>query len=448
MKAIAGLRQQGGDEEKHYSLVLPVLFYEYLALSLARSLIPSMMVDNFGLYSYAVVGAMEAVRGSLAFVACPLFGKLSDRVGRKFCLMASVAGTTLPTCMLFVTQNMYVFVALSCISGLFSATFPLTFAYISDTVDLNHRAEAYGLALATFGLSFSIGPIIGAYVSEAHGKSLVFATSTCLVLIDFVYIIFFLPETVRVDGVREPAMKKVRTLVESIPNTWNIGETFQIFSSDRFMKNIALTVFLYYTSLWAVVSTLMVYVIRKLNFTPMEVGLFLSSYGVCTMVSEGILVRVIVPRIGELNAIRLGLFAFACQTVMLALSTSQRMIFMSISLSLLSNLVYPSVSSLVSKNVPASTQGEAQGALNGIKALTEGIGPLAFGGLMGLYEDSEISGAPYLLATVLVLWALLHTYDLPKDPGFVYEKDTSEMNEGEDTIHLLAPETLMPEYSL
>lgn len=152
---------------------------------------------------------------------------------------------------------------------------------------------------------------------------------------------------------------------------------------------------------------------------------------------------------GEVNTMRLGLFAFACQTVMLALTTSQRMIFISISLSLLSNLVYPSVSSLVSKSVPESAQGEVQGALNGIKALTEGIGPLAFGGLMGLYEDSEISGAPYLLATIMVLWALLHTYDIPKDPDFVFEKDTAERNESEDTMHLLAPEdVLMVEHSL
>lgn len=87
-----GGRRERDNEDKHYSLILPVLFYEYLALSLARSLIPSMMVDTFGLYTYLVVGIMEAVRGSLAFIACPLFGKLSDRIGRKFCLMASVAG--------------------------------------------------------------------------------------------------------------------------------------------------------------------------------------------------------------------------------------------------------------------------------------------------------------------------------------------------------------------
>lgn len=356
---------------------------------------------------------------------------------------------------------------LCCVSGLFSATFPLTFAYIADCLEPAHRAQAYGLALATFGLSYCIGPILGGYVAQAYGTTLIFATSACLVLIDLLYIVFFLPETVDLDAAREPAMTKVRTLLRYIPNTWNVGETFRIFNSDRFMRNIALTVFLYYTALWAVVCTLMVYVTRRLHFTPVEVGVFLSSYGACTMISEGILVRFIVPwignahsrdcsftdslstdAVGEVNSIRIGLFAFACQTIMLALSTSQSMIFASIALSLLSNLVYPSVSSLVSKNVPEDAQGEVQGALNGIKALTEGVGPLAFGGLMALYEDSEISGAPYLLATVLVLWALLHTFEIPRDAAMAYDKDVATMAMSEDVRPLLARESVLPEYSL
>ena len=83
-----------------YSFVLPVLFYEYLAISLTRSLVPSMMVGAFGVWTYAVVGVVEAIRGAFAFIACPLFGKLSDRVGRKFCLLASVIGVDINDCIL------------------------------------------------------------------------------------------------------------------------------------------------------------------------------------------------------------------------------------------------------------------------------------------------------------------------------------------------------------
>ena len=60
---------------------------------------------------------------------------------------------------------------------------------------------------------------------------------------------------------------------------------------SKFMKNIAIIVFLYYTAVWAVVSTLMVYVTRHLQFSPIYVGWLLSCYGVATMFSEGVLVR-------------------------------------------------------------------------------------------------------------------------------------------------------------
>lgn len=114
---------------------------------------------------------------------------------------------------------------------------------------------------------------------------------------------------------------------------------------------------------------------------------------------------------------RLGLAAFAMQCIVIALSSNVEMIFLSIGFSMLANLVYPSVSSLVSKLVDEEEQGEALGALNGIKAVTEGFGPLVFGTLMSLYETFPMPGAPYLFAAAISIWALLHCYELPPEPG-------------------------------
>ena len=74
--------------------VLPVLFYEYLGISLTKGLIPSMLLDEFGDWSYVVIGLMEMVKGSLAFLSCPIFGKLSDNIGRRPCLLVSVVSNS------------------------------------------------------------------------------------------------------------------------------------------------------------------------------------------------------------------------------------------------------------------------------------------------------------------------------------------------------------------
>eukprot|EP01038_Epipyxis_sp_PR26KG_P012932 gene12932-17339_t len=425
---------------KHdYSKVLPVLFMEYLALSLARTLFPSMIVSTFGRYSYIAVGVTETVKGILAFVSCPLFGGLSDRIGRKYCLLATVVGTVFPVCIMAFTTNMWIYSIAFGMSGFFAATFALTFAYISDCVEPKNRAPAYGLALATFGLSFCFGPIIGSYIANEFGNQVVFILSCVLVIMDIIYIIFVLPETAKSVNSSQHYSQKIGLAMEYLPSTWNFSETFRVFRSDVFMSNIAVIVFIYYTSVWAIVSTLMVYITQQLHFSKVSLGWLLAGYGLATMFSEGILVRVIVPRIGELNSMRLGLVSFSIQCVFVAIGSSSQMIYMSILFSMLSNLVYPSVSSLVSKVVNEESQGEALGALNGIKALTEGFGPLLFGFLMSLFENTPQPGAPYLLAALLSFWAFLHCFELPtKDLDVIYAKYDSQRKGYDDSNGLLA----------
>jgi len=231
----AAMHSEGDDEnesDKKFSLVLPVLFYEYLALSLSKSLVPFMIIQAYGDWSYFVVGVIETLKGVLSFISCPFFGKLSDEIGRKRCLLFTVVGTTFPVCALAFTENMWVFAALQALSGFFSATFPLTFAYISDCVERKDRAPAYGLALATFGLSFCIGPVAGGLIAAAYGRRMVFICALVLVVMDVVYIVTTLPETLpHVRAGRAPAVSGFESALALLPNTWRFGTTFRIFQS-------------------------------------------------------------------------------------------------------------------------------------------------------------------------------------------------------------------------
>ena len=178
------------------TFILPVIFFEFLCLALTRALIPRLFVQEFGTYVYHVIGVTETVKGVLAFVSCPLFGKLSDKVGRKVCLLVTVAGTTAPVCLMCFTNNMKIYAVAQALSGMFAATFTLTFAYIADCVsDQSRRAPAYGLALATLGLSFTVGPVSGGYVAKLLSDKAVFAVALLLAAMDLLYIVFVLPES-------------------------------------------------------------------------------------------------------------------------------------------------------------------------------------------------------------------------------------------------------------
>ena len=92
-----------------YLFILPVIFYEFLAISVTRAVIPALFLDSFGPFVYHVIGVVETIKGVLAFIACPLVGKVSDKVGRKVCLLVTVIGTTFPVCILAFTLDMRVY---------------------------------------------------------------------------------------------------------------------------------------------------------------------------------------------------------------------------------------------------------------------------------------------------------------------------------------------------
>ena len=452
-------------------------------------------------------------------------GKTSDRIGRKPVLIATVIGTASPVIALALVSlcsstppvatedddnggdhhampstvtvfALRLFIILFGVSGLFACTFTLTFSYISDCVTTSaDRIAGYGLALATFGLSFTIGPMLGGYMADPDefverynrryyggdvqevgqqevgdgdeaisvvpttnaaiseltdpGVRRVFAMSLVLIVIDVLYIHFFLPESValtRPTSTPPPSpilspkhtLTRVRDFVSvartNLASLAGLLRSSHTFTHDPFLREIAIITFLYYTSIWAVVSTLVLYVTKVFHFGPGRLGELMSAFGISTVFAEGILVRIVVPAIGEVKTMRLGLIAFAAQSVLIAFATESWMIFGCVFLSTLTNLVYPSITGLVSSAVRPDKIGESLGAINGIKALTEGIGPLCFGVLMQFTEDTKYPGAPYLLSALLAGWALRRTYLLPDLEEYVsekYEGGVMEMKEGE-----------------
>ena len=458
--------------------VLPVLLLEFLALALTRAILPSILIKQYGNRVYLVLGCADCVRGLLAFVACPFFGKISDVVGRRLCLLVTVLGTCAPVCSLALfrweiseihesvsldadnttTQAALVpeedsstgtfwhlfgedhapisehtahqhaittFVVLLALSGIFSSTFTLVFAYISDTVrQQDERVSAYGLALATFGLSFTIGPLAGGYLARTN-IHLVFLFSLLFTVLDLLYIYFILPESK--EGADTGGIASSTASIMSMDHTyaWSPWNTLRVIAVDPFLRRVGQVAFLYYTRLWPIISTLSVYAVQRFHLGPERLGELMSALGLCTMIAEAVLVRIMVPLLGEKESVKVGLIAFLLQCVVLGFAYEGWHLFLCAAFSLFANLVYPSLSSLVSGSVEPDAVGEALGAINGVKALTEGIGPLVFGTLMTLSEHSLLPGWPYLLAAVLAWFAYKAADKLPdpEDDDYIHELD-------------------------
>ncbi|KAG7356713.1 tetracycline resistance protein [Nitzschia inconspicua] len=456
---------------KHQHLyVLPVLLLEFLAIALTRAVLPSILLKEYGSSVYLVLGSADCIRGLLAFYACPIFGKLSDILGRRICLLVTVLGSCAPVCSLaffvwegpitsFLPSNatltatstdnyndnnnppletedfdlppmaIPIFVILLSLSGVFSSTFTLVFAYISDSVrGRDERVSAYGLALATFGLSFTIGPMAGGYLAN-YRTDYVLQCTLVLTILDLIYIYLFLPEskqpTIVLEGglmsprsdasVTTTATTTTTTLLLQVADSisWSPWDSIKLVLQDPFLRKVGQVAFFYYLGLWAIISTLSLYAVQHFRLTPERLGELMAALGLSTMVAEAVLVRIMVPLIGEKRAIRIGLLSFALQCLVLGAATEAWQLFICVGFSMLGNLVYPSLSSLVSGTVPPESVGEALGAINGIKALTEGLGPLFFGALMTVSEHTAFPGSPYWLAGILVLVSYRYADRLP-----------------------------------
>jgi ABC-type antimicrobial peptide transport system permease subunit len=88
--------------------------------------------------------------------------------------------------------------------------------------------------------------------------------------------------------------------------------------------------------------------------------------------------------------------------------------------------------------VSEDNQGEALGALNGIRALTEGFGPLLFGFFMALFENTPFPGAPYVLASLLSFWSFLHCFELHDDFEVEYSKHDAQRKGFEESQAFLS----------
>ena len=82
--------------QRQWAIIVPIIFLEFLVISMSRTIIPELIDEKYGASSYVVYGSADGARGLLAFLATPAFGALSDELGRKWLFLVTVVGTSSP----------------------------------------------------------------------------------------------------------------------------------------------------------------------------------------------------------------------------------------------------------------------------------------------------------------------------------------------------------------
>ena len=382
-------------------LVLTTVALDALGFGVVIPIVPSlvMKLEHVSAAQTSLwMGALLAAFSVMQFLCAPLLGGLSDRFGRRPVLLAALAGMALDNLLLAWAPSVaWLFVG-RVIAGATAASYSTATAYIADVTPPEQRAQRFGLVGAMFGLGFVVGPALGGLLGS-YGLRLPFLVSAVLAGINFVFAATLLPESLP-QGSR-------RTLSWGRSNP--IG-TLRVLGADADYRRLAVAWCANWFALGVLQSAFVLANNLRLGFTELQNGLALTVMGVGSALVQGLLVRRIVPAIGERRAALIGFALTAGAYLAFTFAGSVAVLLLGVALQSLGAINGPAIQSLLSVKAGSDEQGQLQGALSSLQGLTAIIAPLAGSWVFSASATPGTSfyypGASFLLGTLACLIAV------------------------------------------
>lgn len=352
-----------------------------------------------GLSLAAVYGGWLTISYSvMQFISAPVLGGLSDRYGRRPVLLASLFGLGVDYIFLAFAPTIFWLFIGRILAGITGASFTTAQAYIADVSTPEKRAQNFGLVGAAFGIGFIIGPVIGGIFSQ-YGLRIPFIISAGLALVNWLYGYFILPESLAKENRRPFEWKRANP----------VGSLLHIKKYPAIV-GLLTTLLLLYIAGHSVQSSWTYYTMEKFRWNEAWVGYSLGFVGIVVGVVQGGLIRVIIPKIGQVKAVYYGLILYTIGFVLFAFATQGWMMFAFMLPYGLAGIFGPAMQGIISNSVEANGQGEIQGVMAGLMSAAAIIGPLIMTNLFAWFTSKGnhlyFPGAPFLLAAVLTIVGL------------------------------------------
>jgi DHA1 family tetracycline resistance protein-like MFS transporter len=382
------------------------LLIDVTGLGLIIPVVPKLIEDLLHTSNISKValfgGLLTFSYAIMQFLFAPVLGNLSDKYGRRPILLFSLLGFGLDYILLaFAPSIGWLFVG-RIIAGITGASMTTASAYIADISTPETRAQNFGMIGAAFGLGFIVGPMIGGLLGEM-GPRIPFLVAAGLALLNAAYGYFFLPESLDVSNRRAFDWKRANP-ISSLKNL------------SRFpaVAGLIVSFFLIYVASHAVQSNWSYFNIEKFKWSPKMIGISLAVVGVLVSLVQGVLVRVVNPKIGNEKSVYVGLGLYTIGLVLFGLASQSWMMFVFLIPYCLGGISGPGLQAIISGTVPANEQGELQGSLTSIISITSIVGPLVMSNLFAFFTGPiapfYFPGAPFMLAAVLMLLSCFFAY--------------------------------------
>ncbi len=370
--------------------------------------------DKQRLYTTALFGGiLGSIYSTLQFVFAPLWGRMSDRTGRRPILLISISGLALAY-LVWVFSGSFVLLVLSrVVAGIMGGNISVATAAVADITEEKDRAKGMGMIGAAFGLGFILGPAIGALLSSIdltgagglpglNPYSAPALAAMGLSIWNLVWVSMRLPETL-------PPEKRVRGSTHN--RSFNPVRLLSGHNLPAGVSGTNLVFFLFQTAFASMEFTLVFLAKERLEYTQQDMMWIFIFIGLLIALVQGGVVRRLAPKLGERKLIRTGLAMVLPGLVIVGAATSTVPFYCGLALLAIgSALVSPCLSALVSLYTPADRQGEVLGVFRSLGALSRAIAPI----IAGLIFWKLGSQWPYYGSAVVMLAPLLLSTRLPQ----------------------------------
>jgi MFS transporter, DHA1 family, tetracycline resistance protein len=357
--------------------ILGITFIDIVGFSMLIPMLPY-FVTHFGASPF-VVGLLMATFSFCQLVSAPLWGNVSDRIGRKTVLIVSQIGATIGWAMLGLAPNIAAFVAAAPIAVVFAArivegvsggNISITQAYVADLVAPRERARAFGLIGAMFGAGMVFGPAGGGALYSRFGFATPFLVAAGLQLVTLLLTITMLPES----RAKPSAQERV-----------GMGEILVSFRKPRLARilwqKLAIALSLYG---WFAVIAL--YLQRQLGFSLAQTDYLFSAFAVFNVFMNAFVVGRVSARLGDRTMSNLGLISL---TVGFALVPFVHNIVLLACYMMLSAfgiaLTNTGITALISNAASDREQGTVLGTSSSLDSLSGILAPPVSTGLLAAY---------------------------------------------------------------
>jgi DHA1 family tetracycline resistance protein-like MFS transporter len=340
----------------------------------------------------ALVGLLGSLYAAMQFVGGPFLGGLSDRVGRRPVLILCLLGASFAYLLLGLAETLVLLFAAVVLAGAASGTLATAQAYIADSTPPERRAQGLGLIGAAFGLGLMAGPALGGLLSLYSLHTPAFAASA-LALANATFGLLILPESL-LPKRRMPTPILRLNPVSQLHRVLGLGS----------IRGLLLTVFLLNLSFAGLLVNFPLFSNARFGWGATANAFFFAFVGVCAVLTQGVLIGRLQPRLGDERLLLLGISLVALDLGLVALVPFGFLLYPVVGvLALGVGLAIPALTALISCRVSGREQGRLMGGLQAILSLTLIVGPV----IAGLAFDHLGVPAPYWIGALLAALALL-----------------------------------------